>query len=200
MGKRERPLLIIFYRNPRIGKVKTRLAATVGEEKALRIFEKLSLHIKDISHGLKTDKVVYYSDAVANVDIWPGGTYLKALQHGDDLGERMKNAFSEGFESGYSSVCLIGTDCYELTGAVIEKAFQELRSADAVIGPAKDGGYYLIGLNRLDAEIFENKKWSTETVFKDTVDTFRALGLRHVNLPVLRDVDTEEDLPNELRL
>lgn len=199
MDETTKPLLIIFYRNPKIGKVKTRLAAAVGNEKALEVFQKLALHTKTITENLPFDKIVFYTDSIDLMDIWPNATYLKALQQGDDLGEKMHRAFLAGFESGYNAICIIGTDCYELTEKIILHAFDALRLADAVIGPARDGGYYLLGLTRPVADVFKNKRWSTETVSADTVRDFESTGLRYLKLQVLTDVDTEDDLPEELK-
>ena len=199
MEKIPKSLLIIFYRNPKAGRVKTRLAATVGDKRALEIFNKLSLHTKSITEGLHVDKIVFYSDSIDLMDIWSNATYLKALQRGEDLGDKMKRAFESAFEAGYSSVCIIGTDCYELSSDIIGQGFEALRTADAVIGPARDGGYYLIGMRGLHPEIFEGKIWSTGTVFTDTISDFDRLRLKYVVLQVLRDVDTESDLPDALR-
>lgn len=198
MEQPEKSLLIIFYRNPQAGKVKTRLAATLGDEKALEIFVKLSSHIRDITENLTVDKIVFYSDAIEQGDLWTDTAYLKALQRGDDLGARMKNAFAEGFRSGYISVCIIGTDCYELTEEVLARSFEALKTADAVVGPARDGGYYLLGMNKPFPELFDNKPWSTDTVFRKTIEDLDLLGLKYAILPVLRDVDTEDDVPPEL--
>ena len=199
MDQAIKPLLIIFYRNPRFGKVKTRLAATVGNEKALEIFRKLAVHTKNTTQNISVDKIVFYTESIDLMDIWPNGIYLKALQRGTDLGERMNNAFEESFQSGYNAVCIIGTDCYELTPEVIEEAFHALASSDAVIGPARDGGYYLLGLRKPDPDIFSNKEWGTPTVLHDTLRVFELSGLQYVKLKELNDVDTEDDLPDELR-
>src|SRR5688500_10095027 len=199
MEKISKSLLIIFYRNPKAGKVKTRLAATVGDQKALEIFRKLSLHTKIMTENLQAEKIVFYSDSIDLMDIWSNAIYLKALQHGEDLGERMKHAFEAAFETGYTSVCIIGTDCYELTSEIIERGFEELKSADAVIGPARYGGYYLLGMNSLHPEVFQRKEWSTETVFRETIRDFDRLHLKYVILQILRDIDTESDLPEEFR-
>jgi uncharacterized protein len=199
MDETTRALLIIFYRNPKIGKVKTRLAATLGKEKALDVFQKLALHTKKVTEKLNMDKIVFYSDSIDLMDMWPNGTYLKALQRGRDLGQKMKNASLAGFETGYSSICIIGTDCFEIQEEIIQEAFEALKTADAVIGPARDGGYYLLGMNKPQTVIFQNKHWSTETVFQETIHDFESLDMRYVKLRELRDVDTEDDLPDELR-
>lgn len=197
MEKEARSLLMIFYRNPVKGKVKTRLAATVGADKALTIFRMLASHTRLISEDLPMDKIVFYSDQIETNDLWPEDVFQKALQKGSDLGERMEHAFNEGFGEGYHRICIIGTDCYELTGEIIDAAFRSLESADAVIGPAQDGGYYLLGMNRPLNNVFHNKRWSTETVFRDTIQDFESLGLQYRRLVLLRDVDTEGDLPEE---
>ena len=131
--------------------------------------------------------------------MWPDRIYQKAVQDGTDLGQRMNNAFLQGFMDGYDSICIIGTDCYELTSSAINKAFTALRSHNAVIGPAKDGGYYLLGLRKPYPELFLNKEWSTNIVFKQTLEDFHSCGISYFTLPSLRDVDVEADLPGELR-
>ncbi len=115
-------LLIIFYRNPEIGKVKTRLAATLGDSAALAIYLYIAAHTKSITENLTVDKAVYYSHHIDTEDNWQNATYQKYLQTGADLGERMASAFMRGFQSGYRSICIVGTDCFELTPGIIEEA------------------------------------------------------------------------------
>lgn len=197
MDQAQKSLLIIFYRNPKMGDVKTRLASTLGKEKALSIYKKLVLHTRNITEPLLMNKIVFYSHAIDLMDIWPNATYLKALQDGTDLGEKMKHAFAAGFESGYTSICIIGTDCYELTTKIIEQAFHLLESSDTVIGPAVDGGYYLLGMRRFHESFFGTKEWGGPTVFHETLRDFEAIGLKYAKLQMLRDVDTEADLPGD---
>jgi hypothetical protein len=192
-------LLIIFYRNPELGKVKTRLASTMGDDKALAIYFQLASHTRNITQNLEIDKVVYYTEYVDTEDNWENKDYKKSLQHGDILGARMFNAFTEGFSKNYSSICIIGTDCWDLTHELIQEAFKMLENHDAVLGPAKDGGYYLLGLNHLHAEIFMEKSWSTNKIAQETIDTFNQLNLKFQLLPALNDVDEEKDLPVALR-
>lgn len=199
MDKKSTARLIIFYRNPQQANVKTRLAATLGPAKARHIYIRLAQHTRDVAEKTDVDKVVFYSDFVDTPDMWSDSIYRKAAQQGHDLGTRMKNAFAESFAMGYAHVCIIGTDCFELSPEVINEAFESLQRADAVIGPAKDGGYYLLGMNRMHAAIFENKHWSTSNVLNETIRDFRLLGLRYTLLRTLGDVDTEKDLPDELR-
>lgn len=192
-------LLIIFYKNPDPGKVKTRLASTIGDDKALVIYHKLATHTRAITENLALDKVVYYTDHIDTKDNWNNHSYQKALQQGHDLGERMHHAFVQGFRQGYNSICIIGTDCLEIDASILVQGFRALEKYHAVIGPALDGGYYLLGMNKLYSSVFTNKNWSTRTVATDTVNDFKRLNLSYFSLPPLRDIDTEEDLPPALR-
>lgn len=187
-------LLLIFYRNPELGKVKTRLAATIGNEKALSIYLKLAEHTQNITEGLKADKLVFYSHTIEKQDQWPDEIYQKAVQSGNDLGERMLNAFKYGVESGYKHICIIGTDCLELNQDIIQNAFNALAQHDVVLGPAKDGGYYLLGMKKVYSDFFNNKQWSTQTVAHDTLLDVLQLKASVRLLPLLSDVDVEEDL------
>ena len=105
----------------------------------------------------------------------------------------MKNAFKELFDMGYEKVAIIGSDCFELTAAIIREAFALLKNKDAVIGPAKDGGYYLLGMKKMIEPVFENKQWSTDSVFRETINDLTENNFSFACLPVLTDVDTEED-------
>jgi uncharacterized protein len=192
-------LLIIFYRNPEIGKVKTRLAATLGDAKALAIYLYLAAHTRTITENILVDKVVFYSHHVDKEDNWDNDRFQKQLQWGKNLGERMLHAIRDGFRSGYDSICIIGTDCFELTSLIVEEAFAKLQSFDTVIGPATDGGYYLLGMNRFHGELFKNKFWSTHSVREATLHDISVLGLTFFELPVLTDVDEEKDLPEEVK-
>jgi uncharacterized protein len=193
-------LLILFYRNPELGKVKTRLAKTLGDEKALAIYLRLAAHTREITQDLPYNKVVYYSHFADTEDAWANFIFQKKVQQGNDLGEKMQNAFAEGFKNGYTSICIIGTDCLELTSKIIKQAFDQLETHDTVIGPAKDGGYYLLGMKKLIPELFQNKNWSTDTVAKDTINDFKRLELSFAQLPALTDVDEEKDLPLHFHL
>jgi len=191
MGK---ALLIIFVKNPELGKAKTRLAATVGEEAALAIYKRLLERTKSITQPLAVDKTVFYDQALGENDLWSAEGFSKDLQSNGDLGEKMLAAVQSAFQQGYERICVIGSDCYDLTTDILNQAFSSLENHDAVIGEAVDGGYYLIGMNRLITEVFQNKKWSTEEVFPSTIQDFKNKGLSYFQLPVLNDVDTEEDL------
>jgi rSAM/selenodomain-associated transferase 1 len=187
--------LLIFARNPVYGKVKTRLAATIGNDKALLVYQILVEHTAAVTQDIDAVRIVYYTDLIVADDAW-NNTYLKNVQYGDGLGERMSNAFRDTLEYGEKKVVVIGTDCYDLTTAVIEAAFAELANYDVVIGPALDGGYYLLGMNIHQPHLFGNMEWSTDTVLKETLTRCADLGLRYLLLPVLSDIDDEKDLLN----
>lgn len=189
-------LLIIFYRNPELGRVKTRLAATVGDEKALAIYLRLASHTRSIATEVDCDRVVWYSNFVDTEDNWPNQLFKKEVQQGSGLGSKMDFAFEHAFRQGYSRVCIIGTDCLELTEAIVKDAFDKLKNHDAVLGPALDGGYYLLGMKRLHQEVFKNKTWSTDSVFSKTIEDFKKLNLSYYLLQSLTDVDEEKDLPD----
>ncbi|OEK02247.1 hypothetical protein BFP97_12285 [Roseivirga sp. 4D4] len=187
-------LLIIFVKNPVLGKAKTRLAATLGDEKALAIYKLLLEKTKSETINLYTDKIVYYSDHIDDSDLWYNSVYQKAVQSNGDLGQKITTAFSRAFQDGYARVCIIGSDCYDMTQAHLEEAFEALKTKDTVIGLAEDGGYYTIGMSRYIPELFEQKVWSTETVGSDTIEDFKRLRLDYHVIETLNDVDTENDL------
>jgi rSAM/selenodomain-associated transferase 1 len=170
------------------------LAATIGDEQALKVYQLLLEKTKHETVNLNLDKLVYYSDHIDNSDLWKNQSYDKEVQVPGNLGIKMASAFEKAFQDGYQRVCIIGSDCYEMSQAHLESAFKMLKSNDAVIGPAEDGGYYTIGMSRFIPELFENKAWSTDTVGADTIKNFENLALSYEVLPTLNDVDTEGDL------
>lgn len=189
--------LIIFVRRPEKGKVKTRLAASLGDDAALSIYHKLLHHTLEITTSTNADKVVFYAGEIEEKDIWQRDGYAKRQQAEGDLGQRMSAAFDAVLGAGYSKVCIVGSDCFELTPQIIEDAFCCLDESDVVIGPAHDGGYYLLGMKTLHPQLFLGKAWSTATVFEDTMQTARQLNLTVKQLPLLRDVDEAADVPRD---
>lgn len=185
-------LLIIFTKNLRAGKVKTRLAAEIGNEPALEIYNYLVNHTVSVTVNLQVEKRVYYSSEIEENDAWEKKDFSKHLQRGRDLGERMENAFCEAFRDNYHNVIIIGTDLLEIGQKDLERAFRNLREKQAVIGPAKDGGYYLLGLKSLISEIFRDKKWSTASVFQETLKNLEDLELEI--LDVRNDIDDINDI------
>lgn len=186
--------LIIFVKKPEIGKVKTRLAESIGDEQALAVYHKLLERTLAVTQPLAMDKFVYYTPEIVHDDLWNDDLYFKALQAEGDLGQKMQTAFEERFEAGYQQVCIIGSDCYQLSSRILEQAFEELRQHDVVIGPSSDGGYYLLGMNKLIPALFSNKPWSSEEVLEQTVADIKQQQLSCFLLPELTDIDREEDL------
>ncbi|SRX74414.1 TIGR04282 family arsenosugar biosynthesis glycosyltransferase [Aequorivita antarctica] len=184
--------LIIFTRNPELGKVKTRLAKSVGDESALNIYKFLLKHTVAITEKLNVDKYVFYSENIHREDIWNSDIFRKKLQTGKDLGERMNNAFSEIFGMGYEKAIIIGSDMFDLEKKDLETAFDVLQTNHFVIGPATDGGYYLLGMKELNSEIFQNKNWGTSTVLKETLKDLK--DEKYVLLEERNDVDYYEDI------
>jgi len=185
--------LIIFVRNPVLGKVKTRIAKDLGDDVALDIYKKLLVYTHSITKALPVHRTVFYADYLNDHDLWEASSYNKMLQWGSDLGERMHHAFEFLFAQGYSKVAIIGSDCMDLDQAIMTQAFDALENNDAVIGPSLDGGYYLLGMNVFMPEVFKNKHWSTETVFDETIDCIKKAGYSFFLLPKLSDVDNGED-------
>ncbi|MFK5974142.1 MAG: TIGR04282 family arsenosugar biosynthesis glycosyltransferase [Flavobacteriaceae bacterium] len=185
-------LLLIFTRNPELGKCKTRLAATIGDQSALDIYNFLLRHTVAITKDVPTAKHVYYSEEIWKNDIWDESFFNKKLQKGLDLGERMANAFLEGFEAGYKKICIVGSDMFDLNGSDIENAFLMLNENNFVIGPATDGGYYLLGMTAFNVKLFKNKKWGTETVLKNTQSDLR--NEKVYLLKTRNDIDRYEDI------
>lgn len=186
--------LIIFVRNPILGKVKTRLAKTIGDEKALLVYNKLLAHTHGITKQLPADKFVFYTDYINEDDLWENNLYEKHLQQGDDLGNRMQHAFQLLFAKGYTGIIIIGSDCYELTTEIIDAAFHKLQPHDLIIGPSTDGGYYLLGMKKLHNCLFEHKAWSTVSVLNETINDAKMLELTYALLPSLNDIDDGQDL------
>ena len=185
-------LIIVFTRNPELGKCKTRLAKTVGNENALIIYKLLLNHTSEVLEQIPCDKAIYYSVKVRKNDIWNDHNYQKLQQHGDDLGERMYNAFKESFKKGYEKVIIVGSDLYDLKTNHINEAIEKLNNNEIVIGPAEDGGYYLLGMKTLEKNIFENKEWGTNTVRKDTLIDLENKTV--FQLEVLNDIDIYDDV------
>ncbi|MES2111235.1 MAG: TIGR04282 family arsenosugar biosynthesis glycosyltransferase [Bacteroidota bacterium] len=186
--------LILFVRHPELGKVKTRLAKGIGDDKALAVYNLLLSHTRQITIPLNCRKFIYYTDQVIEHDIWTFPGYTKRQQFGEDLGARMSNAFKDLFEQGFKRVVIIGSDCYLLQTAILEQGITALADKDVVIGPTFDGGYYLLGSNHYLPQLFTDKAWSTDQVTNQTVATINQLELTYSLLEKLHDVDEAADL------
>jgi len=193
------PHLVVFAREPVLGRVKTRLAAGIGAEQALAVYRELLALTAAAVTTAQIPATVWLAEAPAGGHPaqprpeWPGLPW-RVQPAADSLGARMAHAFGEAFAAGAGRVVVIGTDCPGLSAELLRQAFDQLLSHDLVVGPADDGGYYLLGMNKLEAELFSNKDWSTATVLPDTLADAARLGLRVAQLPTLHDVDSAQDL------
>jgi rSAM/selenodomain-associated transferase 1 len=190
---------ILFTRYPEAGKVKTRLIPALGPEGACELHRKmteLSLRqIRELSAFRPLSIEVCFEGGRKNLmKEWLGPDLGFSPQAQGDLGHRMEKAFQEAFRSGFESVVLIGSDCPDRTANVMEKAFEGLKNNDLVLGPALDGGYYLIGL-RKPQPLFAHIPWGSPEVFNLTREKAQALGLKVLFLETLQDIDRPEDLP-----
>ena len=189
--------LIIFCKNPVLGRCKTRLAASIGPEKALAVYRFLLAHTAQVARQVSAKRIVFYSQEPIDDDVFDSRYFHKDGQEGDDLGERMANALRKSFANGAKKVIIIGSDLYDISSELIEQGFEALETHQTVIGPAKDGGYYLIGMNGTNSEVFKGKNWGTSSVLQDTLSNLSP------NLTFLldekNDIDQLEDLhPEEI--
>ncbi|WP_247237260.1 TIGR04282 family arsenosugar biosynthesis glycosyltransferase [Telluribacter sp. SYSU D00476] len=186
--------LIIFVKNPIEGKVKTRLAKTVGHTRAVEVYRELLDYTRDITDALSASdlrRTVYYGDFVNEDDLWNG--YDKALQTEGDLGLRMQEAFREQFAAGAGRVVIIGSDCLDLQVAHLQQAFDTLLTTEVVLGPSTDGGYYLLGMTRLHETLFEEMPWSQPELLEQTISRLQQHGIRYQLLDTLSDIDEWDD-------
>ncbi|MCF8325104.1 MAG: TIGR04282 family arsenosugar biosynthesis glycosyltransferase [Leadbetterella sp.] len=198
------PALLIFIKNPELGKVKTRLAATMGDRKALEVFRKLLVNIHDKSFEVSADKLLFYSSFVDQNDIWENDIFHKHLQiQLPDLGQRMLSAFEKAKEMGYSKALIVGSDIYEVSTEILNQGFEFLENSETVLGPSHDGGYYAIGFNfeKINSDtflqnIFLSKTWSHENVANEALEVINSFSYACNFLPILSDIDTEDDLKN----
>lgn len=179
--------LIIFVKNPIPGSVKTRIAQSVGNDKAVTVYRHLLQHTQQLTRMAPWHRTVYYGDFINPNDGWNG--YEKYQQTGDDLGQRMYQAFQERFRAGATRVVIIGSDCLEITINHLKDAFKALHTHEVVIGPATDGGYYLLGMSRLLPFVFENKPWSQPELFAKTITDLEEQTISYFLLEQLSDID-----------
>ncbi len=185
-------LLIIFTRNPELGKVKTRLSATIGNVAALNIYKFLLQHTVSVTKDLKVEKQVHYSIKIRDNDIWDHTVYHKKQQYGKGLGDRMEYAFQQGFEEGYKNIILIGSDLYDISQFDLETAFNTLKNHNFVLGPAEDGGYYLLGMKMMKSPLFKHKEWGSDSVLNETLSNLK--NESYQLLPLRNDIDIFEDI------
>lgn len=189
-------VLIIFVKYPKPGSVKTRLAKQIGKENAALLYRLFVKTILSATEDKGFARLIFYAPRGKRNEIkdWIGPDSIIYPQMGDGLGERLSNAFRLAFKKGAKRVVVIGSDSPAIDRKVIRRAFRELEKKDCVIGPALDGGYYLLGLSSFCEELFCGIDWSTEKVFQQTLDK---IGNSKMKVSILEenfDVDEVEDL------
>lgn len=191
--------LLVFVRAPRAGEVKTRLAAAIGADAALRVYRRLAEQALRAARGVgqAAQVRVHYTPAGARQEVedWlgPGPAYFP--QEEGDLGARMAAAFAQAFAAGYTRVVIVGSDLPGLSTTLLADALHLLEAHAAVLGPALDGGYWLLGLRAPAPALFRDMAWSGDGVLAATLERMAALSLDVALLPALSDVDVEADLP-----
>jgi rSAM/selenodomain-associated transferase 1 len=191
--------LIVFTRYPEPGKTKTRLIPVLGTEGAANLHRLMAQRtiaraLSLQNSGQLSVEILYTGGSQQQMQDWLGTEPIYQQQIEGDLGERMAAAFHNSFTSGIDKVAIIGTDCPALIPEILVEAFEQLSQHDLVLGPAKDGGYYLIGLRRSHPELFQGIEWGTDEVFVKTRAIARKLDLNIAELATLTDVDRPEDL------
>lgn len=186
--------LIVFLKAPRPGTVKTRVAQTTGAERACSIYRELVETVLRKLSPLKEVELCFApDDASSEIQPWLRPGWTARPQGEGDLGARLTRAFASTFADGAERVVIIGSDCPEVKTADIRAAWKELRTHDLVVGPAVDGGYWLIGLRTPQADLFRDISWSSDQVLAQTLAQARKQALRIQVLRILTDIDTEED-------
>ena len=191
--------LIVFTRYPEPGKTKTRMIPALGAEGAAKLQKKLTEHTLRQANQLRKIRSIslefYYAGGDRQLmKQWLGENLIYYPQKGDDLGQRMYSAFARSFALGNERVIIIGIDCPDIDELLIDRAFELLKQKDLVIGGAEDGGYYLIGMNRLIGELFIGISWGSDRVLAQTKEIIEQLSLNCGYLTTLNDIDRPEDL------
>jgi len=187
--------LIIFTRYPESGKTKTRLIPALGTEGAANLQKKLTEYTLTEASKLEVNLRVYFSGGNETLmQRWLGENYQYYRQRAGDLGKKLIAALEESFTADVAKIVIIGIDCPDLDAAIIKQAVAKLKHQDLVLGPAEDGGYYLIGLRSCLPELFQGIDWGTDMVLKQTVSIAKKTGLNIYYLPMFNDLDTPEDI------
>ena len=181
--------LIVFLRLPERGKVKTRLAEGLGPDEALRIYTLLTNHTLATAARLARPVYLFYDGGLPEDKT---ASFSYQIQGQGDLGQKMMHALSFVLRLHPKAV-VIGSDCPGITQGILMEAFSRLEEVDIVIGPATDGGYYLLGCKKIIPDLFHSIDWGTDAVLKQTMEKIRGTNLSWHFLPTLNDIDTAED-------
>jgi len=191
--------IIVFTRFPIEGKVKTRLAKNMGNKFAVSLFRVCAEHtfkelLKVRETGLELFLFCSEENEIEQVKQWTGNNFNCYSQQGSDLGLKMQNAFEVVFKKGYKKVIIIGTDAPDVSMNLVQNAISVLDNYSVVIGPANDGGYFLLGFKSKLIDLFSGIEWSTDSVFDNTIEKLNNSKTNYFMLDGLTDIDTLEDL------
>lgn len=194
--------LIVFVKSPILGEVKTRLAKSIGAKKALKVYEQILDYTKKISLEVDCDSViVFHHGKEVQKWFWQEDGVRNLIQSEGDLGAKMKSAFKALFEEGYKELIVIGSDCLEITTQHINGAYKALNESDFVIGPAQDGGYYLLGCKSIKSLfVFDNMPWSNASLFKETKKLIKSESQTVSLIEELSDIDYIEDIKPQFKV
>ena len=192
--------LIIYSRYPEPGKTKTRMIPALGKEAAAQLQQKMTEHTLNTARQLQDDRSTKIEVHFAGgnqqlMSDWLGEDLSYVSQTAGDLGNKMQSSFQQAFDNNYKRVVIIGIDCPDINLKILNDAFDSLSKKELVLGIAKDGGYYLIGLNKKMPQLFKNISWGTDIVLEQTKAIATKLKLNIEYLTALSDVDRPEDLP-----
>jgi uncharacterized protein len=193
--------IIVFTRYPEPGNAKTRLIPALGTEGAADLHRRMTEHTiaqaRLLQQQCSVSIVVHFTGGNSDqMQYWLGHDLQYQPQHSGNLGDRLIYAFQLAFAQGATNVIAVGTDCPDVTAELLATGFEKSKTHGLVIGPASDGGYYLIGLQRLFSDLFTNIAWSTNVVLAQTLEIAQQLQLNVSCLPMLNDIDRPEDLEN----
>lgn len=195
--------LIIFLKYPEPGKVKTRLAKDVGAVKAADIYSNMtSTIIQNVLDPQNYNTAIFYDPPEKETEVknWLGEKELLYFpQEGRSLGDKISNAFREIFSEGSEKTVIIGSDCIDVNAETINNTIELLNYSDIVVGPAEDGGYYLLGASQFNPQIFEDIDWSTDRVLGQTIEKIKENNLKYRLLKTLKDIDTVYDLKDKIK-
>ena len=193
--------LIVFVRYPEKGKVKTRLAEGTNKNFASGVYKLCAEKIfRELNSLKKFNKYVFYSEEKDRDRIikWTKKKFLYFAQQGDNLGEKMNNAFEFVLSQYNQKAIIVGSDIPDLSKEIILQAEETLNESDIVIGPSHDGGYYLLGMKNVHKNLFKDIEWGSRLVFNSTMEKALSLNLKVKESQMLRDIDTKEELDNWL--
>ena len=191
--------LIIFTRYPEPGRTKTRLIPALGSYGAALLQRQMTEQVlKTVSRFIEefpvTVEICYDGASLSQMIEWLGTDKLYRFQGEGDIGKRMAHALNSAFKDGVNQAVLIGSDCPGIHPTLLKNAFIDLEISEAVIGPARDGGYYLVGLKTIIWELFQGIDWGTDRVLSQTLNTLKGAGIKYSLLETLDDIDLPEDL------